>query len=424
MGRTTGPRVAVREIDLDEGPIPPVLDVDEFDRVRVYVRWRHRVLGFVEIDNSGRSISASQLRDVVATHLPAPVISARAGTGTDIAWARAVGDFATMLDRRVPGDAEHTGLDDRATVSVVVATLDRPDELRRCLEQLRRQRTRRPFEVVVVDNHPGSGLTKQVLVDFPEVVAVDETRRGLARARNAGIRAALGEIVAMTDDDVTVPADWLEQLVAPFAEPEVMAVTGNVLPLELDTAAQRLFETYGGLGRGFERRRIDATWFRSWRTAVPTWTLGATANAAVRMSVLEDPEVGMLEESLGAGMPAGVGEDTYLFYRILKAGYVLVYEPNAYVWHRHRQTMPALRRQLFDYSAGHVAYHLTTVMKDHDVRALHYLGMRIPQNHLGQLRRRLHGDPYPASLQLVEIAGHLSGPVAWWRSRRRAAQPR
>ena len=56
-----------------------------------------------------------------------------------------------------------------------------------------------------------------------------------------------------TDDDVTMPSDWLEKLLSPFVQDDVMAVTGNVLPLELETAAQRLFEATVGWGRGFER---------------------------------------------------------------------------------------------------------------------------------------------------------------------------
>ena len=105
-------------------------------------------------------------------------------------------------------------------------------------------------EIVVVDNNPASGLTTPVVAEFPGIVLVNEPRRGLAYARNAGFAACTGEIAVATDDDVTVPPDWLEKLIAPFARPDVMVVTGNVLPIELETAAQQLFEAYGGLGRG------------------------------------------------------------------------------------------------------------------------------------------------------------------------------
>jgi GT2 family glycosyltransferase len=222
-----------------------------------------------------------------------------------------------------------------------------------------------------------------------------------------------------TDDDVTMPPTWLEDLVAPFADPEVMVVTGNVLPRELYTAAQQLFEAYGGLGRGFERLRVDGKWFRQFRAAVPTWNLGATANAAFRAAIFDHAGIGLMDEALGPGMPTGVGEDTYLFYKVLKAGYAIVYEPAAYVWHTHRRDLAALRRQIYDYSKGHVAYHLTTLFKDHDVRALERLGHGLPSAHISRIWARLRRrSPYPVSMILTEIAGNLAGPWALFQSRR------
>jgi GT2 family glycosyltransferase len=222
-----------------------------------------------------------------------------------------------------------------------------------------------------------------------------------------------------TDDDVTVPPDWLEKLLSPFVQSNVVAVTGNVIPLELDTVAQRLFEAYGGLGRGFERRVVDGNWFRQFRSAVPTWTLGATANAAFRAVIFADPRIGLMDEALGPGTPAGCGEDTYLFYKILKADYTLVYEPSAFVFHKHRRDLAALRHQLYNYSKGHVAYHLTTLWRDRDLRALVRLGIRLPQTYIRRLKERLLGrSEYPASLIILEIVGNLAGPWALWRSRR------
>jgi hypothetical protein len=203
-------------------------------------------------------------------------------------------------------------------------------------------------------------------------------------------------------------------------------VTGNTLPLELETPAQRLFERYGGLGRGFELFEVDGDWFESFkRHAVPTWELGATANAAFQTSIFSHPQIGLMDEALGPGMPSGVGEDTYLFYQVLKAGYTLVYEPTAYVWHKHRRDTSALRRQIYNYSKGHVAYHLTTLLRDHDLRPLLHLGYHLPRWQVGQIIRqvknRLCGqrNDYPLSFTLLEIAGNLAGPWALWRSRRR-----
>jgi hypothetical protein len=151
--------------------------------------------------------------------------------------------------------------------------------------------------------------------------------------------------------------------------------------------------------------------------------LGATANAAFRASVFSDPIIGEMSPLLGPGTPAGVGEDTYLFYKILKVGYTIVYEPNAYVWHRHRRSMTDFRKQMFDYSKGHIAYHLTTLLHDRDLRAIGYLAWDIPRGYLWRVNRRLKGRAtYPLEVEFIELAGNLAGPAAYFKAVRRARE--
>ncbi|MDH4231855.1 MAG: glycosyltransferase, partial [Nitrospirota bacterium] len=306
-------------------------------------------------------------------------------------------------------------------VSIVLATYDRPDDLFNCLRHLKAQKSSRRIEIIVVDNNPDSGLTPPALAEFPDIVLVREPRKGLSYARNAGIIKSTGDIIVAIDDDVSMPEDWLEKLVAPFVRSDVMIVTGNVLPMELDTSAQNLFEVYGGLGKGFRPKEADSKWFNSFRrTAVPTWKLGATANAAFRASIFAHPEIGLMDEALGAGTPTGCSEDTYVFYKVLKAGHTILYNPSAYLWHRHRRDIHSLRRQIYNYSKGHVAYHLATLIRDQDLRALLRLFLELPRTHLLNIRKQVLGkSPYPFSLTLREIAGNLAGPYCLWRSRRR-----
>jgi cellulose synthase/poly-beta-1,6-N-acetylglucosamine synthase-like glycosyltransferase len=125
-------------------------------------------------------------------------------------------------------------------------------------------------------------------------------------------------------------------------------------------------------------------------------------------------------EALGPGMPSGVGEDTYLFYKVLKAGYTLIYEPSAYVWHKHRQELKALRRQIYGYSKGHVAYNLTVWLQDRDWRGLVRIFVELPFIHLYRIQSRLRGiSHYPVALILLEILGNLAGPWSLWRSHQR-----
>ena len=398
------PPIAIRTIELSE-PLAAIPDVTCYARTRVYVTDRGSLLGSVDVDNVHGAISVATLRDAIADRL------------ADEVMRRA---FRRQLEARADVLPSDVG------VSIVVPTCGRPDDLRRCLTALRRQRTAREVELIVVDNRPGpESQTPAVVREFPDVVLCVEQRAGLSYARNAGFAVATGAIVVATDDDVTVPDGWIERLVAPFARPEVMAVTGPVLPIELETRAQRRFEAYGGLGRGFQRREFDGKWFRACRGAVPTWQIGATANAAFRAEIFRDPAVGLLDETLGPGTPTGVGEDTYLFYRILKAGHTIVYEPGGWVWHRHRRDDAALRQQIHGYSKGHVAYHLHTLLQDGDRRALVRLGYSLPKAFARRLLASLRGHiDYPVSLILAEIASSLAGPWALRQSRRRARRLR
>jgi GT2 family glycosyltransferase len=332
-----------------------------------------------------------------------------------------------VRDRLPPGEngggavARPSRLSADCSVSIVVTTYDRRDDLRDCLRCLVAQQSPRRVEIVVVDNTGSSTLTARMVAAFPGVRLVREARQGEAYARNAGILASTGEIVVTTDDDVTMPEDWLEHLLAPFADPRVMAVTGNVRPRELATAAQRLFEVYGGLGRAQTARRVDGAWFRSFRgRPVPTWELGATANAAFRADLFSDPRVGLFDEEFGAGSPTAGSDDTGYFYKLLKAGYTLAVEPAAWVWHKHRRGFPQLRAQLYNYSKAHVAYHLLTLFRDGDLRALTELVIHLPRWRLREVSERLRGrSAFPCSLVVVEILGNLAGPWALWQAHRR-----
>jgi GT2 family glycosyltransferase len=411
------PRTAVRALELT-APFASITGLSGYRVVELHLTHDGAPVGRMSAVAEGDALSVTQLRDVAADYLARELRLAEKRRVTSVLrqWLRGLASEAER-DSSQPSSA----LSSIGMVSVVIATYDRPDDLRRGLRARGAQRTSRSFEVIVVDNHPASGVTGPVVAEFPFARYVAETRAGLSYARNSGIRAATGAIIACTDDDALPNPTWLEHLAAPFARPDVMVVTGNVLPLELETDAQHLFERYGGLGRGFRAREFGPEWFRGFRGAVRTWDLGATANAAIRASAFRHPAIGLFDEALGAGTPAPVGEDTYLFYRVLAAGFRVVYEPAAVVWHRHRREMSELRAQIFGYSAGHVAYNLTTWRRDGDHRGLLRVLVELPVHDMKQLARVvLRRGPYSAGMVVAEVTGHIAGPFAYWRAARRA----
>jgi glycosyltransferase involved in cell wall biosynthesis len=119
--------------------------------------------------------------------------------------------------------------------SVIIATYNRAADLRDTLVSLSGLGPDGPWEVIVVDNNSTDG-TRQVVEDampgFPAPLRyLFEAQQGRSAALNAGIRAAQGEIIATTDDDVRVQADWLNRAAEGLQRLGCDYVGGRVLPI-------------------------------------------------------------------------------------------------------------------------------------------------------------------------------------------------
>ena len=119
-------------------------------------------------------------------------------------------------------------------ISVVLSTYNRSADLLRALPMTLAQRDAPPYEVIVVDNNSTDG-TREIVARYeavsPRLRYVFEPNQGLPYARNAGIRAANGSIVAFTDDDVEVDEGWVAAIAKSFERfPEADCIGGRVLP--------------------------------------------------------------------------------------------------------------------------------------------------------------------------------------------------
>jgi len=116
-------------------------------------------------------------------------------------------------------------------VSVVVCAFSvaRADSLRAAVDSLRAQTVPAQEVVVVIDHAPA--LLHWARHGLHGVTIVESTHpAGLSGARNAGVAEAVGEVIAFLDDDAVAAPDWIERLQAAYADPEVMAAGGAVLP--------------------------------------------------------------------------------------------------------------------------------------------------------------------------------------------------
>lgn len=410
-------KIAVRSIDVTQ-PIGDLVDVASYRSTRIHVRLGDAHIGRVRIANGGRTISRARVLDELAAQLGLDLFrSAR----SELHAAQSV-DARNAAVRALPLPLVVAAPQARRSVTVVMATRDRPDDLVRSLESLVRSisASRHDVDLIVVDNNPASGLTKPVLERFPDITVVDEPTPGLSSARNAGFRAATGQVVVATDDDVETPPGWIDLMVRHFERDDVMAVCGNVLPFELETPSQIAFEDMKYLGKGDRYREVTIADFRRPITrAFDAWELGATANAAFRRCVFDEPEVGLLNTALGTGTPSGCSEDSYYLYRVARAGHTIVYDPSCWVQHRHRRTPDTLHTQLTAYFRGAVAHQLATLEFERDLRAIPHLARfsvrQIRAFALAQFRR---GSARP--IETARLRGALGGPVAFLRARRRA----
>ena len=206
---------------------------------------------------------------------------------------------------------------ERAGLSVVVPTRDRPEHLRRCLSALRSELTG-DDELLVVDSASRKAVPGALRCDQP----------GASRARNAGWRAARHELVAFVDDDVEVLPGWADALAAALSDaawvagavgaPAGLADRARPVAVTTLTAPTRL-------------------------TTASRGTLGASANLGVRRSALAD--VGGFDERLGPGTWTRAAEDLDLLDRLLAAGHDGWFAPEAAAVHdqwRGRRQLVAL----------------------------------------------------------------------------------
>jgi glycosyltransferase involved in cell wall biosynthesis len=277
----------------------------------------------------------------------------------------------------------------------------------------------------VVDNRPaGSGIgaaLKKRFGDDPRVGYVAESKPGLGRARNAGLRAATTEIVAFTDDDVVLDRTWLGWLVAGFsAADRVACVTGLIVPLELETQAQVFMEEFSGFSKGFEQRIWDRDEHRLDHPLYPytVGLFGSGASAAFRRDILL--EAGGFDPHLGIGTPAIGGEDIDIYARIVLGGHQIVYQPASVLRHLHRREMSAANRQIQGYGSG-----LTAMLTKHvlaDAKTRRAVLRRIPAGVRYAVspkspKNARKPPEFTLRQSVLEWAGMAYGPIGYFRSR-------
>jgi GT2 family glycosyltransferase len=339
------------------------------------------------------------------------------------------------------------------SMSVVIPTaLDRTEDIALLLEGFTAV-DYPDVEFIVVDNRrfiPDPDPLPELIRTDPRIRSVRAVRPGVSSARNGGFEAATREIVAYVDDDVRVDPHWLTALGSRYVrEPELDAVSGLILPAELEEPAQIWFERYFG---GFYNERVFAPVtlvpepgrFRALRNSrvtvrsaegkdlrqlsvYGTGGFATGANMSFRRTALE--RVHGFDLALGTGTPARGGEDIATVMDVLWTGGRIGYEPSSFVHHRHRRSLKSLLYQMDGNGVGFTATLVSLIV--HDPRHVVTLAAGIPpaavrmaKQYLNRLRSFRDDEAvqapeqYPRTMMTYEIKAYRRGPLAYARSRR------
>lgn len=235
----------------------------------------------------------------------------------------------------------------KVDVSVVICTHNRPVDLAANLPHVvsSGELSRHSVEVVVVDNAPADSSTEAVVSRHP-CRYVQEPRKGLGHARNVGVGVATGAVILFADDDVEVPANWVDEMSRPLLGGECDIVAGAVVP-----AADRIqpwmgktcIATAGALATPLHGE--------------PSEVVGASFGA--RRDVFD--RIGF-NQDLGAGTPLGSGEDVFFYVQAKALGMTALGCATAPVTHlfdttRLTRDHLALRASAIGRTAAHIDHH-------------------------------------------------------------------
>jgi glycosyltransferase involved in cell wall biosynthesis len=199
-------------------------------------------------------------------------------------------------------------------ISIIIPTFNSAKVLQKCLESLINQTIDgETYEVIVVDDG-STDETKEVVARYP-VKYIYQQNRGPAAARNNGVRQAAGEIVLFTDADCEPQPNWIEEMIKPMNDDQVVGVKGTYKTRQKELIARLVQIEYE---HKYERMKkfkyIDF---------IDTYAAGYLKDVFLKY------------EGFDERYPKASVEDQEFSFRLSHDGYKMVFNPDAIVYHRH-----------------------------------------------------------------------------------------
>lgn len=284
----------------------------------------------------------------------------------------------------------------------------RPDTLAAAIASVRRQRFT-DWELVVVcqgDADVLAAVVERAAGDDPRVRHVHDPGRGASRARNVGVRAAVGEVVAFMDDDCEADENWLTVLDGCFgARPDLALVAGSLV-------APPPTSRWPSTCPAFEAVEVVHTPAGAGAPIPDGWGL-VLANLAVRRDVFA--QIGPFDEVLGAGSVFPAAEETDFALRVEAAAMPMQTTPRARVHHTggRRHGLRAVYRHKRGYELGNGALTAKMTLAGDPRGAVWRRGF--VREALAGVR---HGRPHRLPLSLLRLVHFQRGHRACLRAYR------
>ena len=227
-------------------------------------------------------------------------------------------------------------------ISVIIPCYNASGYLSECLKALKRQSVDRDrYEIIVVDDG-SSDDTFQVAEPVCDK-CIRTVNRGPAAARNTGVNKSSGALILFTDADCIPQPDWIEKMIAPFDDPDIVGVKGAYRTQQTRLVAR------------FVQAEYEVKYARMAKQ--PFIDFIDTYSAGFRRTVFQ--ELGGFDERY----PGASVEDQEFSFRVAEAGHKMVFVPDAIVTHRHAETLGHYFRKKMN-----IGYWKTMVLKRHPTK--------------------------------------------------------